>query len=634
MPLQSRSRRYLVFGVSCLLASAAVIYEPAFSQAVQFDTYITPAGGAAPRPPSGLRVVNESDPRRAYRGILAGLASADAQIREAAATQLYQDRTQHMYDSSALLPYLHDTNEHVRDRIVATLLHVASADPFERQSLFPYTTAFHDVYREATSPYLRASLIGLMSLTTVNFDDIEPLVIRAIENGSLMELGNAALAVQQFSPNSIEIYQALSARSSSASYLTAKVVDAMVAIARALSASNEAYYADRLSDGTAALRDRPAFSLQVSYIDVAADQIRENALRVAGASGGNDETAVSIRVDESVSAEVFGHESILVNGVEVSDFRIDRTGGEVELLLSGDRVFQEGVNLVESLAVRYVLWFEDGFIRQFENPYRSSFAIVAAIDEYDDLGTGYQRLGNMVENAKLLIQELERKGFPKENILTLFNSEATSTNIEELLEEFWRGGRYEHADRLVFYFGGHGDYVARDEIYLGSATGFLVTADHEPRRPTATSLLMRDLTSRHFDNIVSKHVLALLDSCSAGLALPLLQSGELTQGELMQFKRYTMIEAEMTRPARNVLVAGTGDQSALYVNGGIFTTFLVEGLRGEADWNGDRVIEFDELDFYVTSSVRARAAMSLVAQEPDAFKATTYGKGSILFFEQ
>jgi hypothetical protein len=41
--------------------------------------------------------------------------------------------------------------------------------------------------------------------------------------------------------------------------------------------------------------------------------------------------------------------------------------------------------------------------------------------------------------------------------------------------------------------------------------------------------------------------------------------------------------------ARNLLLnlAGTGDQSALWVNGGIFTKVLVAGLVGNADFNYD-----------------------------------------------
>lgn len=63
----------------------------------------------------------------------------------------------------------------------------------------------------------------------------------------------------------------------------------------------------------------------------------------------------------------------------------------------------------------------------------------------------------MKENAKLLAESLHKFGFPEENIITLFDANATSQALEDSLKLFWRGGKYAYADRLFFYFGGHGD---------------------------------------------------------------------------------------------------------------------------------------------------------------------------------
>ena len=94
------------------------------------------------------------------------------------------------------------------------------------------------------------------------------------------------------------------------------------------------------------------------------------------------------------------------------------------------------------------------------------------------------------------------------------------------------------------------------------------------------------------------------------------------------------MSTETKRPARNILVAGTGDERALYIDGGIFTTALVDALAGQADINGDGLVEFDELAYVVTDTVKTRAAAHGVAQEPATFKATEYGKGSVIFFNQ
>lgn len=148
---------------------------------------------------------------------------------------------------------------------------------------------------------------------------------------------------------------------------------------------------------------------------------------------------------------------------------------------------------------------------------------------------------------------------------------------------------------------------------------------------------MKDLTGSHFENIVSNHVLMLIDSCSSGLALPRFQSSEEDEESLSKFKKYVAIESEIKRPARNIIVAGTGAQKALWENGGIFTAALIKGVsveadeKDDADYNDDGIIEFDELSLYLKNKVRAKAASTGVEQEPRSFKASHYGEGSVIF---
>ncbi len=144
---------------------------------------------------------------------------------------------------------------------------------------------------------------------------------------------------------------------------------------------------------------------------------------------------------------------------------------------------------------------------------------------------------------------------------------------------------------------------------------------------------MKDLTGSHFENIVSNHVLMLIDSCSSGLALPRFQSSDKDLETLKKFKNYVVIKSEIKRPARNIIVAGTGAQRALWENGGIFTTSLIKGLSGKADLNKDHIIEFDELSFYLKDNVRAKAASTGVDQKPRSFKASNYGEGSVIFLK-
>jgi hypothetical protein len=530
----------------------------------------------------------------------------------------------------------------VQGFVTATILDIANSRHVPRDVMFLYTDSIRDLHQRTGSDRTRANCLGLLAYWATNFGDIEALVIEAIESGSVAELINAAMAVQLYTPASISIYRALLTRMETQDYypgLGGKVASAMVAIAKAMSASTETYYADRLEDGAEFLEEYPGepFERQVMLIRLAATNIRQNYDAVNGRRAGTAEALDLYRyvLHESVSLALFADSVTRINGTEVTELAVDADRRELQYL-GNSGPFADGLNIFERVSVRtrIALWLEDGLIRQFENPYRSSYAIVAAIDEYESLVPGYENLGKMVNNANVLRDVLIRKGFPEENIFFLSDEETRATRIEALLKEFWKGGKYEGADRLLFYFGGHGDYTTISS-QPNESNGVLITADFDPMRPTLTGLLMEDLTFRHFRNIVSNHVVVLLDACSSGLALQQFQQGTESESALRRkFRKYVTLKAELDRPARNILVAGTGEQRALYKEGGIFTTALVESLSGAGDVNKDGIVDFDELALTVTHAVRTRAADHGVAQEPDAFKATLYGKGSVVFFDQ
>jgi hypothetical protein len=142
---------------------------------------------------------------------------------------------------------------------------------------------------------------------------------------------------------------------------------------------------------------------------------------------------------------------------------------------------------------------------------------------------------------------------------------------------------------------------------------------------------MSNLKERQFDNIRAHHMLVALDACSAGFALPTFLSKSVKEKELEKFRTLAIIRADMSQPARNILVAGTGEQRALWENGGIFTTALIAGLKGDADLNGDNIIQFDELALSVQNRVVNKAAETGIRQTPGHAQANKYGSGNILF---
>lgn len=333
---------------------------------------------------------------------------------------------------------------------------------------------------------------------------------------------------------------------------------------------------------------------------------------------------------EAIPRELIETDSITINDRQV---RIDRTrSSSNELVLLGSDsagLVGQGVTYISNAKANFVYWRAGQTLQQFKTPYKRSYAVIIAIDDYSRASdpmrrgpTGYDARGFMVQRGKELKDALTHVGFAPSNILELYDQAATSSAIDNALKEFWKGGKYEDADRVFFYFGGHGDTF--------SDAGVLITYDFDKKQPTQTGFLMRDLTTRHSENIVARHVLFSLDACAAGLAVYKKLGGK---DESVDPSRdeLSIIRNDTESKARNFLVAGTGDQPALWDKGGIFTQALIAGLSGKADQTGRRLIQFRSLANYVSNEVARRAADKNVRQQVEDYSLTQIGNGRILF---
>ena len=329
-----------------------------------------------------------------------------------------------------------------------------------------------------------------------------------------------------------------------------------------------------------------------------------------------------------IPADIRADSVVKLNGKDRIVASVDPAQGTITFL-GEDDILQQGLNLFESNAREFKFWREQQVLMAYEEPYKKSYAIIAAIDDYErtkepELGkSGLPQLKGMVARAEELKSLLVGSGFSETNIFTLYDEKAKKGAIEELLAEFWQGGKYTDADRVLFYFGGHG---AGEE-----GGGYLVTYDFDPVRPTWTGLLMSDFTSRQFPNIRAKHLLVALDSCSSGLALPEMLAGGISDEQFRKFKGLSAIRGDTEEMSRNIMVAGRGEQKALAETGGIFTQALIAGLQSAADGNSDGIVQLEELSFYIESEVRTRADAAQVRQNPGKFVATKYGSGKVLF---
>jgi Caspase domain len=320
---------------------------------------------------------------------------------------------------------------------------------------------------------------------------------------------------------------------------------------------------------------------------------------------------------------LFQSQSLVVNGTPVSSL-----GNDQSVLQS---VFENGLNAVRSEGRKWNVWLEGKQLINFEQPYVKSYAVVAAIDKYYQ--RGYPKLENMVDNAKKLIDRLILFGFPRENIITLFDENATSETLDQSLREFWEGGSHADADRVLFYFGGHGDTlpVEQDDDDPARAKGMLITYNFKNDQPSRTSFLVDNIVRDHFDLIKPRHFIALIDACASGMAIPRTLDKEEDDQRLAKARKLEMIRKAVSHRARDILVAGKNGQRALYEHGGIFTNALLKALDGRGDVNRDHIIEFDELSFTIKSDVSFQASSQFgKVQTPQSF---SIGTGEVVFMK-
>ena len=128
-------------------------------------------------------------------------------------------------------------------------------------------------------------------------------------------------------------------------------------------------------------------------------------------------------------------------------------------------------------------------------------------------------------------------------------------------------------------------------------------------------------------------MLVILDACSSGLAVSdtRTMAPPVTETNISDFATLAIIRSELAEKARNILVAGTGDEPALAKNGGIFTKYVISGLKGDADLTQDGVIQFEELQLYLKNRVEVETAQMGLRQTPNSLVATRFGRGRIFF---
>jgi formylglycine-generating enzyme required for sulfatase activity len=216
------------------------------------------------------------------------------------------------------------------------------------------------------------------------------------------------------------------------------------------------------------------------------------------------------------------------------------------------------------------------------------YALIIGNTEYIDPGLAQLTApGKDAEDFARVLRDKEIGAFDNVNVLV----NEPSSSVIEAIDEFFDQKKPD--DMLILYFSGHG---IRDEI------GSLYLAFKNTIRSRLRSTAIKsDYIREAMDQSRSKRQVLILDCCNSG-AFPQGTKAELggAMGMTKAFQgygRFVLTASDATQ------FAWEGDKVIGETDNSLFTHFLIKGLEGEADNDGDGRITVDELYDYTYDQI-------------------------------
>jgi len=236
------------------------------------------------------------------------------------------------------------------------------------------------------------------------------------------------------------------------------------------------------------------------------------------------------------------------------------------------------------------------------------FALIIGNTEYID--SGLAQLTAPGKDAEDLARVLKDQGICAFDDVKVLLNQLSSTVIE-VVDEFFDQKKPD--DLLVLYFSGHG---VRDE--LGS---LYLAVKNTIRTRLRSTAIKSDFIREAMDQSRSKRQVLILDCCNSGAfsqgtkAATGVSIGTASAFEV-GYGRIILTASDSTQ------FAWEGDKVIGETDNSLFTHYLVEGLEGEADLDGDGSITVDELYDYAYEKVK----LATPKQTPSKFSSKQQGE--------
>jgi len=246
------------------------------------------------------------------------------------------------------------------------------------------------------------------------------------------------------------------------------------------------------------------------------------------------------------------------------------------------------------------------------------WAVIVGVSDYANKGIPALKYADKdAESIAAFLQTPEGGSFDRDHMRILINSDATLSNLREAMIDFLQQAI--DKDLVLIYFAGHGapDPTRPQNLYL-------LTYDTDPNRLGTTAFPMWDIQTVVSRQIAARKVVILSDAChSGGISVDVATRGL----DVTSSNPINQYLAELSRAKDGMVVftasaAGEVSQEFPELGHGVFTYYLLEGLKGAADLNNDYVVTVNELMGYVEEQVKRKTRG---AQNPTRSQ-TTYDK--------
>ena len=238
----------------------------------------------------------------------------------------------------------------------------------------------------------------------------------------------------------------------------------------------------------------------------------------------------------------------------------------------------------------------------------SYFGLIIGIEEYENLNPADFAVADARQMKEYFIKKL---GIPEHNIISLGDAKkATKSTLTGLLKKTLPL-TVDEGFTLFVYFSGHGYFdIHTKERYLIPSDGDIGIIEQ-------TGYNLKEFYN-DLEKLNVSEIYVVLDTCFSGTARggeslvkgerPMYQEGEI--GSYSNYKKLTILSATSPTQTANSY-EGTSH--------GLFTYFIMAGLKGEADTNQDGDITVEELFDYTSFHVRKTANMNSKNQIPTLY---------------